>query len=187
MDATAGDSSASGTQRPLSAVCPSTAPSVSVESASQPKRSAISSRRMAEIMVATGLVLALAAIGYQFLLPVNLCPKSVTAQPTGSSTVAVPTTAGDSQPTGSFTVVAEDGRPLPVATVSDPLPATHPVVPSNTYRLGGVFRSEDGAFAVINDIEVNVGAKVNGARVVRIDTGSVLLEKDGKQFTLRLN
>ena len=54
------------------------------------------------------------------------------------------------------------------------------------FRLGGIMRSGGLANALINNRLVAAGDAIDGARVVSIEMFHVVLEKDGKQFVLRM-
>ncbi len=57
---------------------------------------------------------------------------------------------------------------------------------TDQFTLGGILASGGKGYAIINSHMVTVGDNVNGARVVAIGKHHVVLEKDGKQFTLRM-
>ena len=52
------------------------------------------------------------------------------------------------------------------------------------FRLGGTMSGPSGMVAIINGRPVSVGGTVNGAKVVKITSFSVELERDGKRFTV---
>ncbi len=57
---------------------------------------------------------------------------------------------------------------------------------TDQFTLGGILASGGKGYAIINSHMVTVGDNVNGARVVTIGKHHVVLEKDGKQFVLRM-
>ncbi len=52
--------------------------------------------------------------------------------------------------------------------------------------LGGILWDPQNPLAVINDEVLGVGEEVNGLRVIKISETEVLLEDDGREFTLKL-
>ena len=54
------------------------------------------------------------------------------------------------------------------------------------WKLGGILYDNDSPSAIINKIIVRDGDIINGARVVQIEKESVILDKDGLQFTLTI-
>ncbi len=57
---------------------------------------------------------------------------------------------------------------------------------SDEFTLGGILASGGKGYAIINSHMVTVGDNVNGTKVVAIGKHHVVLEKDGKRFTLRM-
>lgn len=53
-------------------------------------------------------------------------------------------------------------------------------------NLTGVIYDGESPVAVINDIIVHEGDEIEGVKVIKIEQNSVVLEKDGKPFTLEL-
>ncbi|PNF82743.1 Type II secretory pathway component [Stutzerimonas stutzeri] len=58
--------------------------------------------------------------------------------------------------------------------------------PAAAMHLQGIFRGADGARAVLNGQSLRVGQRLADARVLAINTNSVLIERDGQQQLLRL-
>src|SRR5437870_3799977 len=50
------------------------------------------------------------------------------------------------------------------------------------FDVSGIFPDEKGNVAVVNDLPVNVGSIVEGAKVIKITEDGVYFLKDGKQF-----
>jgi hypothetical protein len=75
----------------------------------------------------------------------------------------------------------------PTSRPAEEIAATsRPAFDASQFRLGAILKSGDGAHAVINGHMVTVGDDVSGARVVVIGPYHVVLEKDGKQLSLRM-
>lgn len=53
-------------------------------------------------------------------------------------------------------------------------------------RLQAIMISENHRSAIINDRRVNIGGEIEGARIISIDEGAVVLKSDGKLRTLKL-
>lgn len=58
--------------------------------------------------------------------------------------------------------------------------------PAATLHLQAIFRGAQSARAVLNGQSLRVGDTLADARVLAINTNSVLIERDGQQQTLRL-
>ncbi len=54
------------------------------------------------------------------------------------------------------------------------------------FTLSGILASGDKGYAIVNNHMVTVGDNIDGAKVVTIGKHHVVLEKDSKQFTLRM-
>jgi len=66
-----------------------------------------------------------------------------------------------------------------------PTPPTYTYVPCPPgFRFTGAVQHPDGAFADINGRFVRVGGKVSGARVVKINGSSAVMEREGKRFVV---
>lgn len=57
---------------------------------------------------------------------------------------------------------------------------------SEGLNLTGVIYDGESPVAVINDVIVHEGDEIEGVKVIKIEQNSVVLEKDGKPFTLEL-
>ncbi len=62
--------------------------------------------------------------------------------------------------------------------------ATRPAFSVDDWRLMSTLVSEGRRVAIINDDTVRVGGRVNGARVLGIESGRVRLEYRGREFTI---
>ncbi|MDY7011703.1 MAG: hypothetical protein SVV80_13280 [Planctomycetota bacterium] len=78
--------------------------------------------------------------------------------------------------------------PEPVRVVPSAEGKQKPHVPkaSDQLTLSGILASDGKRYAIINNQMVAVGDNINGVKVVGIGKYHVVLEKDGKQFTLRM-
>ncbi|HOF18174.1 MAG TPA: hypothetical protein PK082_04635 [Phycisphaerae bacterium] len=54
------------------------------------------------------------------------------------------------------------------------------------YQLSGVMHGPNGTTAIINGYFLTVGQEIDGAKILRIEQQSVLLELDGQRFTIRM-
>ncbi len=53
-------------------------------------------------------------------------------------------------------------------------------------KLQAIMISENHRSAIINNRRVNIGGEIEGARIISIDEGAVVLKSDGKLRTLKL-
>ncbi len=67
-----------------------------------------------------------------------------------------------------------------------PQPPTPSTTPTPTLELQSIVTSHEGRFAVINGKLYKQGASVQGYKLVNVADDWVLMEKDGKQFTLQI-
>ncbi|HAU38338.1 MAG TPA: hypothetical protein DCX07_11580 [Phycisphaerales bacterium] len=54
------------------------------------------------------------------------------------------------------------------------------------YQLSGVMHGPGGTTAIINGYFLTVGQEIDGAKILRIEQQSVLLERDGQRFNIRM-
>ncbi|EWC42773.1 MSHA biogenesis protein MshK [Stutzerimonas stutzeri KOS6] len=71
----------------------------------------------------------------------------------------------------------------PPAAFASATPERQPLA---TLQLQAIFRSAQGSRAVLNGQSLQVGESLAGARVLAINTNSVLIERDGQRQQLRL-
>ena len=101
----------------------------------------------------------------------------------------------DPEPAEAETVkVAEAKAPPPVEQVArveeppaqkpPPPPAQH--APPGNYKLNGIMHGPSGPVAVINGYPVHIGEAIDGAKVVRIDRYSVILDIGGNRLVVRM-
>jgi len=101
----------------------------------------------------------------------------------------------DWEPAADETVeVAEAKAPPPVEQVArveeppaqkpPPPPAQH--APRGNYKLNGIMHGPSGPVAVINGYPVRTGEAIDGAKVVRIDRYSVILDIGGSRLIVRM-
>jgi hypothetical protein len=114
-------------------------------------------------------------------LPNARSPSPAVAPSATPLTPANPTTP-PVKPAPAAPVAARLPTPTPPPTVATSAPAEG----AAEFTLGGIVQSADSANAIVNDHLVTIGDEVNGAKVVSIKKYSVILEKDGKQITLRM-
>ena len=82
-------------------------------------------------------------------------------------------------------------KPPEPSAAAEPAPsafaAPPPAVPAGTrFTLSGILMGPGGTAAIINDHSVRAGETIDGARVLRIDRFSVVLDVAGRQLTLRM-
>jgi MSHA biogenesis protein MshK len=75
---------------------------------------------------------------------------------------------------------------VPAAVTRPADSAEGPAVKDGSYKLTGIMRGPDGSVAVINGEIVKVGETVGDAKVIKINTNSVLIDDGGKKITLRM-
>jgi hypothetical protein len=136
-------------------------------------------------------------------IPPAAPPDPVTPPPAASTPPpsAPPAEAKPSVAVGHNSVPEAQPPSTPVAAPANPSPTAPPPVvaapprtpepsvepPSHdAYRLGGIIRSDKGAYALVNDRMVGEGDEIDGAKVVAIGQNSVELVKDGKKIVLRM-
>ncbi len=86
-------------------------------------------------------------------------------------------------------IAAEPAAPAAAAPEPKPepaKPAPPKVIDYSKYKVTGIMRNSDGGTAIINGFFVKVGQTVEDATVVSIQENSVVLEIDGRKFTIRM-
>ncbi|MCD4698954.1 MAG: hypothetical protein K8R91_00060 [Phycisphaerae bacterium] len=99
--------------------------------------------------------------------------QQTTAGVISQNTAQTPKTTPPPEPTSEVLSVEDEQKPQ-VQKASDQL------------KLSGILASAGKGYAIINNQMVAVGDDINGARVVSIGKHHVVLEKDGKQFVVRM-
>ncbi|MCE5279751.1 MAG: hypothetical protein ABFD92_20380 [Planctomycetaceae bacterium] len=83
------------------------------------------------------------------------------------------------------TISPEDAAPQAVAAATGPQTIA-PAPTASSFKLSGVMYGPSGPAAIINGHALQTGDQIEGARVMRIDSQSVLLTIDGQTLVVRL-
>lgn len=103
-----------------------------------------------------------------------------------------PDTAADDETqrleaTAELTLAPKEREKQEEASVVDEIPAeTILIVPATNHRLSGIMHGPRGPSAIVNGRSLRVGQTIEGAKVLRINTRSVVLQTGDRQIILRL-
>ncbi|MCS7048291.1 MAG: hypothetical protein NZ483_03225 [Verrucomicrobiae bacterium] len=127
-------------------------------------------------------------------IPRPVPPDTTPPTPTGSPTSADPAQAEAELVTSLLSEMQTQQKPTPPnPPASEPVdPPATPTIPAPIHRepprllLQGIIRGGAASEALINGLTYRVGDEVDGARIVAIESGLVLLDFHGTEIRLRL-